>query len=296
MARVLTAEHRFIRGRLIETETKGPSACLEPLLFAAQLLRENSFDQITESLASASDAKATSNLMYRFAVFAQQAGQSDLTKRMLDAAASGSSSAADSEVLEEIAKMYLAASSHQKAISIYERIAADAKDTGKVQDVLRRIIEIYAEDLKDYDKAIQQCEEFVRKYPEGTRMREVEFLIGKYAYLRKDYSGSVGQLDGFRKRWPEDPLVGQAMLLAGLSRMAEGNNPEAIGRFTEIIRRYPDGELAARSKFLTGYAQVSSQQYRAALETFKQLIEQFPQSQYVSQAQSLIDRLSKVAK
>jgi TolA-binding protein len=213
----------------------------------------------------------------------------------LDIGASGVTSASHVKALKGIAEMYLRVSNHQKAIEIYERIAANAGDPAEAPAILIRIIDIYAKDLKNYDKAIQECEEFVRKYPDSLRTSDVEFYIGKLAYLKRDYAGATGQLDGFQKRYPEHPQVGQAMLLAGLSCMAEGNTQEAIGRFTEVIRRYPDDDLAARSKFLIGYAQVSEQQYATALETFKQLIEQFPKSQYVSQAQSLIDRLSRVS-
>jgi outer membrane protein assembly factor BamD (BamD/ComL family) len=296
LAQVLTAEYGYVKQRLMDCEAKEPSSAVESLLFAAQLIGEDSFDRVRENLSLACDAKEVGHVMYRFAAFARETGRPDVTRQALDTAASGLSASGNADMLEDIAGMYLAASSHQKAIDIYERVAAATADSSRIQSVLRKIIDIHGEDMKDYETAIRQCEEFARKYPDSPRAREVEFLIGKYAYLRKDYSGSAGQLDGFRKRWPEDPLAGQAMLLAGLARMAEGNNPDAIGRFTEIIQRYPDGELAARSKFLIGYSQVSSQQYQAALETFKQMIEQFPHSQYTSQAQSLIDRLSKVAK
>ena len=146
-----------------------------------------------------------------------------------------------------------------------------------------------------FRKARQACEEFIRRYPEDPQASDIEFLMGKLAYLDKDFAGAVGQLDGFRKRYPEHPQAGQAMMLAGLSQMADGNTAEAIARFTEVIRQDPDSELAARSKFLIGYTQVSSQQYASALETFTQLIEQFPQSQYTSKARDLVDRLRKVA-
>jgi TolA-binding protein len=295
IARVLTAEHRYARQRLLGSEMAEHSSGLDPLLFAAQVLSEDSFDRIKENLASASDEERDEDRMYRFAVFTHRIDRLDLTRSALDAVAGEQASASSAEILEDVARMYLATSSHQKAIDIYERIARNSQDPSRAKTAQLKIIDIYAEDLQRYDKAIQECEEFMRTYPDSPQATEVEFLIGKLAYLKKDYPGTVGQLDGFRKRYPEHPQVGQAMMLAALSQMAEGSNDDAINRFKETIRRYPDGNLAARSKFLIGYAQVSGQQYHAALETFKQLLEQFPQSQYVPQARSLIDRLNKVS-
>ena len=295
IARVLTAEHRYARQQLPGSGMAEYSSGLDPLLFAAQVLSEEPFDQIKENLASARDDEKDKDRMYRFAVFTHRIDRLDLTRGALDVVAGEQASATSAEVLEQVAQMYLATSSHQKAIDIYERIAGNSEDPGRVRTAQLKIIDIYAENLQHYDKAIQECEEFIRTYPDSPQASQLEFLIGRLAYLTKDYSGAVGQLDGFQKRYPEDPQVGQAMLLAALSQMADGNTDDAISRFREIIRRYPDGNLAARCKFLIGYAQVSKQQYHAATETFKQLLEQFPQSQYVPQARSLLNRLNKIS-
>jgi TolA-binding protein len=292
---VLTAEYLVAR----QHETPGGlaerSSSLLPVFFVAQVLSEDPFDRIRERLLSLGEAQDTLSQLYRFAMFARNLKRMDLARGALDAAAAAPASGAHVEALEGMARMYLAASHHQKAIDIYERLSTLATDPGRARAALLRIVDLYAENLKNYDKAVQKCEEFVRKYPDSPEAGQVEFLLGKYAYLRKDYAGAVGQLDGFQKKYPEHPQVGAAMMLAALSRMAEGNTGEAIGRFREIIRRYPDSDMAARSKFLTGYAQVSAQQYAAAMETFRQLIEQFPQSPYVKQAQELLERLSRVS-
>ena len=296
MSRLLIAEYHCARQRWLARGEPEPFLSIEPLFFAGQVLRDAPFARIRDSLLSVpTDAEQPQDRLCRFARFALKAKRPDLATRALHAGPGEPLSAGAVEVLEDIAEMYLASSNHHKAIETYERIVANSKDPSKDEAIRFRIIEIYVEDLKSYDKAIQQCEAFIQRHPDSAQICQMEFLIGKLSYISKNYAGAAAQLDGFQTRYPEHPQVGQAMLLVGLSRMAEGNTQEAIGRFIEIIRRYPDSDLAARSKFLIGYAQVSEQQYAMALETFKQLIEQFPQSQYVQQAHSLIDRLSKVS-
>jgi TolA-binding protein len=296
-AQVLAAEYANVSERSTERRAKRHAANAEPLLFAALVLSGDSFDSIKERLFSlVTDASETSDWLYRFAMFAQRVKQLDLATSALDAGTSENASAAHLEALEGIAEMYLEASNHLKAIDIYRKVAAKSKDLSKGRAVLIKIIDIYAEDVKNYEEAIRECEAFIARYPDSSQTSYVEFYIGKLAYLNRDYAGAAGQLDGFQKRYREHPQVGQAMLLAGLSRMAEGNTQEAIGRFSQVIRRYPDGDLAPRSKFLIGYAQLSEQKYDASLETFGQLIEQFPESQYVAQAQSLIERLQRISR
>ncbi len=295
VTQILEAEYRYIRQQLVEAGRRERVSGLEPLLFAAQVLSENSFDRMEANLGSVTEGEGAKDRAYRFARFAQRIKRPDLMRSALDAAVKEPTVAVSAEALEGIAEMYLAASSHQKAIAAYQMIVRNTQDLQRAQSAQRKIIDIYAEVLKDYGKAIPECERFVQRYPDSPQTSQIEFLMGKLAYLNKDYAGAVGPLDQFRKRYPTHPQEGQAMLLAALSRMAEGNTQEAVGRFREVIRKFPDGDLAARSKFLLGYAQMSEQQYHAAVETFRQLIEQFPNSPYVTQARSLMDRLNKVS-
>ena len=296
VAQVLTAEYRCARQRLIDAGAADQVLAIEPLMFTAQVIGEESFDRIRSNLSSetANGEEAIARI-HRFAQFAFKVNKLELAGNALDAVVSDRVLGVNPDVLEEAAEMYLSAGSHQKALETYERIVTRSEDAGKAQAAKLKIINLCADNLKDYGRAIRECEDFIKRFPDSPQMSQVEFLMGRLAYLNKDYAGAVGQLDAFQRKYPTHPQVGTAMMIAGLSRMSEGNTEDAIGRFKEVIRKYPDGDLAARSKFLIGYAQMSGQQYRAALETFKQLIEQFPESPYATQAKALIDRLAKVA-
>ena len=296
VASVLTAEFRFARQRLIANDSADQVPALEPFLFAAQVVGREPFDQIRNHLyAETSGDSETANRMRGFAQFAQEINTPELAKSALDAIVSDQKLGANLEALGNTAEAYLSLGSHQKAVEVYGRIVGTSADPNKAQMAKLKIIDIYTEDLKDYATAIRECEDFLKRYSDASQASQVEFLMGRLAYLNKDYGGAVGQLDGFQKKYPRDSRVGQAMLLAALGRVAEGKTDEAITRLQEIVRKYPDGDLAARSKFLIGYAQMSGQRYAAALETFKQLIEQFPKSQYAAQAKGLVDRLNKVS-
>lgn len=295
-ARLLMAEHRYICQQTPSSGMDVPPVRSEPLWFTAQLLTGDSLDEIGKNLASGTEEEEAQNRMYRFAVFAMKAKQLDFAAAVLDVGAGNRRSADNTALLEEIGDQYLAASNPQKAVDFYLRVAATAQDPNKSQAMRLKVIEVYTDSLKDYDKAIRQCEDVIRKYPDNPEISQLEFRIGKLAYLKRDYSGAASQLIAFQKRYPEHAELAQAAMLVGLSRMAEGNTQEAIGRFMDVIRRHPDGELAAQCKFLIGYAQVSEQQYSAGAETFRQLIEQFPDSPYVERAEKLLDRLNKVSR
>lgn len=294
--RLLFAEYSLADARLKESNGFRKLINLEPVIFAAQLLDKGSFEQISKSLVAASPQEYTKGLIYRFARFSQEVGQPYMTRMALNVAVRQIDNAGGNvELLENIADMYLKGNSHQKAIEIYEKIVEEASDANEAQKAQFEIIKVYTEQLKLYDKAIQECQKFLKIFSDSTKVSQVEFLIGKLAYLNKDYTGATGQLDSFQRKYPNSSEVGQAMMLAALGRMSERATDDAIDRFTEIIQMYPNSDVAARSKLLIGHAQVSEQKYSQALETFRQLVEQYPKSQYVEHARSFIERLGRIS-
>ncbi|MBW7989248.1 MAG: tetratricopeptide repeat protein [Planctomycetes bacterium] len=296
VARLLFAEYSLADARLKESNGFRKLLNLEPVIFAAQLLDKGSFEQISKSLVAAAQQEYTKGLIYRFAKFSQEVGQPYMTRMALNVAVRQIDNAGGNvELLENIADMYLKGNSHQKAIEIYERIVEEASDANEAQKAQFEIIKVYAEQLKLYDKAIQECQKFLKNFSGSEQVSQVEFLIGKLAYLNKDYTGATGQLDSFQRKYLNSPEVGQAMMLAALGRMSERATDDAIDRFTEIIQTYPNSDMAARSKLLIGHALVSEQKYSQALETFRQLVEQYPKSQYVEHAKSFIERLSRIS-
>lgn len=294
---LLSAEYDLVSTQVKREETFEEFLDLEPIIFTTHLLREDSFEQIHRALAANTGQEYTKGQMYRFAKFAQKVKRPYMARMALEVAAQQIDTTHDNvQLLENIADMYSAVNNHQKAIEIYDRIVKEVSDSNVTEEVQLKIINVYAEQLKLYDRAIQESQKFLKKFPDSLQISNVEFLMGKLAYLDKDYTGATGQLDSFERKYPDSPHVGEAMMLAALSRMSDGNTQDVIDRFKGIIQKYPEGDLAVRSKFLIGYAQVSEQKYSQALETFKQLLEQFPKSEYTKQAQSFIDRLSKISK
>jgi len=294
VSRLLSAEYEWAKARLPSAKSYHESLQLEPVIFATQLLYADSFEQIQSVLADMGSDEHASGRMYRFAKFADGVGCSGMASMALDASARGIDDMGSSiQLLEDIADMYLARNSAQKAIEIYESIVKQASGRDEAERAQYNLITVYAEKLKLYDKAIQQCRRFLKNFPDSERASQVKFLMGKFAYLNKDYAGSIQQLNLFQQRYPGSPQVGEAKMLVALSRMLEGGTQDAINLLTEIIQKYPEDKLAARSKFLIGYLEVSEQRYSEALKTFRELVEQFPASRHVEEAQRFIERLTE---
>ncbi len=296
VVKLLSAEYNLAKTQPAKSDDFEEFLYLEPVIFTIQLLDKDSFEEIHSSLAAVTEPQYAKGQIYRFAKFSQQVNLHDMALTALNAAYQQiDSTDEDSELLKNIAEMYLLETNHQRAIEIYERIVGQSSDPNEAQEAYLKIIEIYAKLLKSYNTAITKCRQFLEMFPDSQLVNQVEFLVGKFAYITEDYVGATRQLDDFIKRHPDSPQRCEAMMLAALSLMSDGNTQDAIDRFEEIIQKYPGEDLAARSKFLIGYAYVSEQNYSKALEIFKQLLEQFPMSKYTEQTRSFIDRLNKVS-
>jgi outer membrane protein assembly factor BamD (BamD/ComL family) len=296
VAKILSAEWDWIRTRHTKLDNCSQLRNLEPVLFAALLLQYDLFEEVARALDTLTNSQCATGQMCRLARFAQKVRRPYLARIALDAAVGRIETVASNvQLLENIAKMYLKGNSHQKAVEIYQRIVDRAPDDSHAIKAQLALVDLYSQQLGQYDKAVEHCQKFLSKFADSPQSSNVEFLAGKFAYLDKAYAAAVGHLDVFCQRHPDHQHVPEAMMLAALSRMGQGETDEAIARFKEIIQEYPAGELAARSKFLIGYAQLSAHKYAQAVETFKQFIEQFPKSKHESQARAFIDRLSKLA-
>ncbi len=296
IAQFLLADYEFAKKRALHEGCAQAYLQLEPIMFVAHLLREESFDQICSAVAENAAPEGVERTMYGFAKFARHVNRPVVAQMVLDRVAKEIHDSGDNvELLKNIADMCLAEQRYEKAVEIYEEVISQSCGETVAPDIQLKVINIYGEKLENYDKATQHCQRFLHIFTDSPLVPEVEFLMGKLAYKIRDYNRAVEQLDLFRQKHPDTPRETEAMILGATSRMFEGDTGDSIARFTEIIQKHPESDEAVRSMFLIGYAQLSEQKNPEALRTFEQLVEQFPESKYRKQAQELIGRISGVS-
>lgn len=292
LCRLLMAEYNEAIAHFQNLDEEG-FLRLEPVLFSSQLIGGADVESMQNIIIKFTPRQFRHKQMYRFADFARKWGQTHVAYKALDFASSSIPLGEDHALLE-IALMYLECDNHQKAVDVYTRIVKQTKDVKLAEETQLKMIDIYKDHLKQYDMAINVCQDFLGRFPKSEKVPDVEYQIGLLAYMNLDYIGATGRLDSFQRKYPNSPNLAQAMMLAGLSQMSDGKTENAVIRFKEIIRKCPDSQLAARSRFLIGYTFMSEQKYTPAMEAYKQLIEQFPDSKYTQQARKFVERLSKV--
>ncbi len=186
---------------------------------------------------------------------------------------------------------------YEKAtVKLVEMLLPDRVVSGK-QKILS-LADIYENDLKEYEKAVDVYNSFLDVYPDSSSKCFVLFRIGKlYEKIgnRHDYNGRSALHARYRNsadsvyrtifsRFPESEYSDNATF-----RILE-NNSANISEYEKFLQNYPSSELAPEALYKIGmhyYRKMKSTDenfYVNAVENFKKITEDYTESEYSPRA------------
>ncbi|MEW6234563.1 MAG: tetratricopeptide repeat protein [Candidatus Omnitrophota bacterium] len=93
-------------------------------------------------------------------------------------------------------------------------------------------------------------QQWVRDYPQGSRIHEAQLRLGEVSYKIGDAKGALEALNRVVKESKENTLLEAALFYAGRSHENLKEWKEAENRYRQIRDSFPKGEFAALSTFL----------------------------------------------
>ena len=114
-------------------------------------------------------------------------------------------------------------------------------------------------------------QEWLRLYPEGSRLHETLLRYGEISYKLEDAKTAVDPLLRVIKESKDATLLETALFYAGRSHEALGEIDKAISRYRQIVSTYPKGEFTAFTTFLLGEALVKKGDRESAIAQFDSL-------------------------
>ena len=242
---------------------------------------QRNFGQAREALARALDlAPDNLQLQYNQVLLAEEEGNSgEATRqieRMLDSMAKSDPSTYTPQerfnrsiFLEKLGTLQSEQGEHAEAEEAYQEIVALGGD-GAVRGEAR-LIELYQE-MRDYDKALEQSEEAVRKFPDSQ-----ELLMTRASLLAStgDVEAGVNLLTPLLNNTDEDRNIWMGVAQVALSGSDYGRAMEAL----EKAESYPQSDLQkSYIHFLYGSAWERQDDVPKAEEAFRQALDLNPQS------------------
>ncbi|HNX68852.1 MAG TPA: outer membrane protein assembly factor BamD [Candidatus Omnitrophota bacterium] len=178
-----------------------------------------------------------------------------------------------------------------KFINTEENTQADA------DEIFDGALDFYKE--KKLDKAVEQFEIILKKYPKSRVAAESEYRLGTIfeeqgdlVKAHKTYQSlvkSYPQSERFEEVVEREFLIGETFLSGKKKGKVLGleirpSLPLAIEVFKQVVESAPYGAFGDKAQFSLGLAYQKSNKYDEAVEAFQGLIDQYPQSPLVQEA------------
>lgn len=104
---------------------------------------------------------------------------------------------------------------------------------------------------RNYDKAIQEFDRLLNKYPLSLHRVEAHFFIAESYFLKNDFRGSLSQIDQMVTHFPQHDLTGFILLRMGQISEFNNQNEEASEIYKAVANNFKNEDLKKQAAKLT---------------------------------------------
>jgi len=149
----------------------------------------------------------------------------------------------NSDFLFDKAEKYYKANQYVEAILTYTNVITGDNESLR-QKAYYRIALIHYINLKNFNKAIEIFEIYLKKYPDGKKADKVLKALGDiYSNHYKKYDYAIGEYQKLIDNYPKSELVLEAMVNTGKCYFKLNNFYQAIVEFKKVKKIFPKSEL-----------------------------------------------------
>ena len=181
------------------------------------------------------------------------------------------------------------------AMVFYDRIIKHYSRSSHVDDALYNKAWCLI-NLDRKEEAVPVFERIVAEHSDGTYGARSQFTLGDYYYGLKDYEKATENYQAFLERFPADKLIAQDRVLPKKARtllghlaeidaynlyatgeqlLAEKNYDEAMAIFKEVQQKYPKSDQAVNSLVNIGAAYMAQEEFRQAGAVFQEVVDNY---------------------
>ena len=195
-----------------------------------------------------------------------------------------------------IAYYYAEIKDYNRAIQECRKIVDDYPRNEIAPQAHYTIAKIY-ESLKDYNRAIQECRKIVDDYPKNEIAPQAQYQIGFLLKEQKKYQEAIKEYQATKKMFP-DYDVSTWAVVAIIETQAEKEGLNKIEGLKKTIKSIPTNKITLFAHYKLGILLKEEGKYKEAEEEFGRLVyvysKIFPKSKYVSLAQDERKKLEKI--
>ncbi|TWH64768.1 tol-pal system protein YbgF [Azomonas agilis] len=166
----------------------------------------------------------------------------DLDQR-ISAAASQSVSAGSQHSASEAPVAPVAPTNNTAAAAHTPQQSADPEQERLYYDAAFDLVK-----AKDFDRASQAFNAFLRKYPSSQYAANAQYWLGEISLAKGDFRGAAQAFGSVVQNYPKHSKVPDSLYKLADSEQRQGNTDKAQGILRQIISQYPDSSAAQLAK------------------------------------------------
>ena len=182
-------------------------------------------------------------------------------------------------LLLRLGRAYYECDRQWEALLVYEKLLEkfpDAKETELT--TFGRILAL--KDINKPKEALDACEAYLAKYPQGVTRSTVIYLRGEMALQNKEYAKAVDLLTKGIAEDPQSTYVDAMTFLIGEAKFAAGDHAGALDAYQKYIAAFPDGGSVEDARYRMGMAAMLATDYPKAIELLNAYLTTYPDGNY----------------
>ncbi|MFH1096231.1 MAG: tetratricopeptide repeat protein [Candidatus Desantisbacteria bacterium] len=198
------------------------------------------------------------------------------------------------QVYFEIGRIFDIVKDYPNAASFYQDGVARFPDDANAPKYLLESARIWADKLKDNDKAIKAYETIVAAYSKSEQSPAALFELGKIFEQLKRYEQVISVYNRIVKEYPQSPLSPSALITIGECYEKISDYEQAADSYFQLYQKYPKDSHAAEILYRAGQLQEDNlNNSNKAIEIYQLVLKDFAENQYAKKAEARIKKLTK---
>ena len=164
----------------------------------------------------------------------------------------------------------------ESAVQSYEQFIKHSGDAVSVYEVQKRISNLYFEQLREPEKAIEGYQKLLLISPESLEADFFHYRIAQAEFRLNNFSASRERFQKLLEAFPKTQFAARARYGIGNTYFMEGRYDVSIEALKQVLRHHPGSEISVESQFLMAQSLEHEGKLPAALQMYESLKEKYP--------------------
>ncbi len=187
-----------------------------------------------------------------------------------------------------ISRAYFGHKDYWESAVVYRELMRRFSQGPEVESALYGSIIVF-DKLKQTDRALGLCKDYLTRYPKGQYADSVAYLRGALAYDAEDFDNAITYFEDCLKTQPNNPRKPQIEVILGDIKLREGKFDEAIVAYQKYKKDNPNGADFEKAEYRSALSVLFEGKYDDADTALRAFMQKYPKSQYIPDAEYRLD-------